>query len=220
MQNQKFVLHCVRFALSLQDLIKKELMKQYLKLFIAAFTAVVGISMLTACGDDDNPTPEPSKEYTKGTFYFCYGTLESELDIAYFKFKFTYIDEKGNEKSQEVVASKKDFSENIPDPALQTHKDLKYFKYPIRISRLPSSVKCETQIILNKESLTKEKYDIAQTLFIYFQPDGSKLAQTWSTISSTRYTGVQADKVQSVLERLQKSTTKTFLIQKSGAVSL
>ena len=195
-------------------------MKQYLKLFIAAFTAVVGISMLTACGDDDNPTPEPSKEYTKGTFYFCYGTLESELDIAYFKFKFTYIDEKGNEKSQEVVASKKDFSENIPDPALQTHKDLKYFKYPIRISRLPSSVKCETQIILNKESLTKEKYDIAQTLFIYFQPDGSKLAQTWSTISSTRYTGVQADKVQSVLERLQKSTTKTFLIQKSGAVSL
>ena len=220
MQNQKFVLHCVRFALSLQDLIKKELMKQYLKLFIAAFTAVVGISMLTACGDDDNPTPEPSKEYTKGTFYFCYGTLESELDIAYFKFKFTYIDEKGNEKSQEVVASKKDFSENIPDPALQTHKALKYFKYPIRISRLPSSVKCETQIILNKESLTKEKYDIAQTLFIYFQPDGSKLAQTWSTISSTRYTGVQADKVQSVLERLQKSTTKTFLIQKSGAVSL
>lgn len=195
-------------------------MKQYLKLFIAAFTAVVGISMLTACGDDDNPTPEPSKEYTKGTFYFCYGTLESELDIAYFKFKFTYIDEKGNEKSQEVVASKKDFSENIPDPALQTHKDLKYFKYPIRISRLPSSVKCETQIILNKESLTKKKYDIAQTLFIYFQPDGSKLAQTWSTISSTRYTGVQADKVQSVLERLQKSTTKTFLIQKSGAVSL
>lgn len=176
--------------------------------------------MLTACGDDDNPTPEPSKEYTKGTFYFCYGTLESELDIAYFKFKFTYIDEKGNEKSQEVVASKKDFSENIPDPALQTHKDLKYFKYPIRISRLPSSVKCETQIILNKESLTKEKYDIAQTLFIYFQPDGSKLAQTWSTISSTRYTGVQADKVQSVFERLQKSTTKTFLIQKSGAVSL
>ena len=220
MQNQKFVLHCVRFALSLQDLIKKELMKQYLKLFIAAFTAVVGISMLAACGDDDNPTPEPNKEYTKGTFYFCYGTLESELDIAYFKFKFTYIDEKGNEKSQEVVASKKDFSENIPDPALQTHKDLKYFKYPIRISRLPSSVKCETQIILNKESLTKEKYDIAQTLFIYFQPDGSKLAQTWSTISSTRYTGVQADKVQSVLERLQKSTTKTFLIQKSGAVSL
>lgn len=195
-------------------------MKQYLKLFIAAFTAVVGISVLTACGDDDNPTPEPSKEYTKGTFYFCYGTLESELDIAYFKFKFTYIDEKGNEKSQEVVASKKDFSENIPDPALQTHKDLKYFKYPIRISRLPSSVKCETQIILNKESLTKEKYDIAQTLFIYFQPDGSKLAQTWSTINSTRYTGVQADKVQSVFERLQKSTTKTFLIQKSGAVSL
>lgn len=195
-------------------------MKQYLKLFIAAFTAVVGISMLTACGDDDNSTPEPSKEYTKGTFYFCYGTLESELDIAYFKFKFTYIDEKGNEKSQEVVASKKDFSENIPDPALQTHKDLKYFKYPIRISRLPSSVKCETQIILNKESLTKEKYDIAQSLFIYFQPDGSKLAQTWSTISSTRYTGVQADKVQSVFERLQKSTTKTFLIQKSGAVSL
>lgn len=176
--------------------------------------------MLTACGDDNNPTPEPSKEYTKGTFNFCYGTLESELDIAYFKFKFTYIDEKGNEKSQEVVASKKDFSENIPDPALQTQKDMRYFKYPIRISRLPSSVKCETQIILNGESLTKEKYDIAQTMFIYFQPDGSTLAQTWSTISSTRYTGVQADKAQSVLERLQKSTTKTFLIQKSGAVSL
>lgn len=195
-------------------------MKQYLKLFIAAFTAVVGISMLAACGHDDNPTPEPSKEYTKGTFYFCYGTLESELDIAYFKFKFTYIDEKGNEKSQEVVASKESFSEKIPDPTLQTQKDLRYFKYPIRISSLPSSVKCETQIILNNESLTKDKYDIAQTMFIYFQPDGSTLAQTWSTSSLTRYTGVQADKVQSVFEILQKSTTKTFLIQKSGAVSL
>ena len=196
-------------------------MKQYLKLFIAAFTAVVGISMLAACGgDDDKPTPEPNKEYTKGTFYFCYGTLESELDIAYFKFKFTYIDEKGNEKSQEVVATKKDFSENIPDPTLQTQKDMRYFKYPIRISSLPSSVKCETQIILNNESLTKEKYDIAQSMFIYFQPDGSTLAQTWSTSSLTRYTGVQADKVQNVFEILQKSSTKTFLIQKSGAVSL
>ena len=196
-------------------------MKQYLKLFIAAFTAVVGISMLAACGgDDDKPTPEPNKEYTKGTFYFCYGTLVSELDIAYFKFKFTYIDEKGNEKSQEVVASKDGFSENIPDPTLQTQKDLRYFKYPIRISSLPSSVKCETQIILNKESLTKEKYDIAQSMFIYFQPDGSTLAQTWSTSSLTRYTGVQADKVQNVFEILQKSSTKTFLIQKSGAVSL
>ena len=196
-------------------------MKQYLKLFIAAFTAVVGISMLAACGgDDDKPTPEPNKEYTKGTFYFCYGTLVSELDIAYFKFKFTYIDEKGNEKSQEVVASKEGFSENIPDPTLQTQKDLRYFKYPIRISSLPSSVKCETQIILNNESLTKEKYDIAQSMFIYFQPDGSTLAQTWSTSSLTRYTGVQADKVQNVFEILQKSSTKTFLIQKSGAVSL
>ena len=196
-------------------------MKQYLKLFIAAFTAVVGISMLAACGgDDDKPTPEPNKEYTKGTFYFCYGTLVSELDIAYFKFKFTYIDEKGNEKSQEVVASKDGFSENIPDPTLQTQKDLRYFKYPIRISSLPSSVKCETQIILNKESLTKDKYDIAQSMFIYFQPDGSTLAQTWSTSSLTRYTGVQADKVQNVFEILQKSSTKTFLIQKSGAVSL
>lgn len=196
-------------------------MKQYLKLFIAAFTAVVGISMLAACGgDDDKPTPEPNKEYTKGTFNFCYGTLESELDIAYFKFKFTYIDEKGNEKSQEVVASKEGFSENIPDPTLQTQKDLRYFKYPIRISSLPSSVKCETQIILNKESLTKDKYDIAQSMFIYFQPDGSTLAQTWSTSSLTRYTGVQADKVQNVFEILQKSSTKTFLIQKSGAVSL
>lgn len=196
-------------------------MKQYLKLFIAAFTAVVGISMLAACGgDDDKPTPEPNKEYTKGTFYFCYGTLVSELDIAYFKFKFTYIDEKGNEKSQEVVASKDGFSENIPDPTLQTQKDLRYFKYPIRISSLPSSVKCETQIILNNESLTKEKYDIAQSMFIYFQPDGSTLAQTWSTSSLTRYTGVQADKVQNVFEILQKSSTKTFLIQKSGAVSL
>ena len=196
-------------------------MKQYLKLFIAAFTAVVGISMLAACGgDDDKPTPEPNKEYTKGTFYFCYGTLVSELDIAYFKFKFTYIDEKGNEKSQEVVASKDGFSENIPDPTLQTQKDLRYFKYPIRISSLPSSVKCETQIILNNESLTKEKYDIAQSMFIYFQPDGSTLAQTWSTSSLTRYTGVQADKVQNVFDILQKSSTKTFLIQKSGAVSL
>lgn len=196
-------------------------MKQYLKLFIAAFTAVVGISMLAACGgDDDKPTPEPNKEYTKGTFYFCYGTLVSELDIAYFKFKFTYIDEKGNEKSQEVVASKDGFSENIPDPTLQTQKDLRYFKYPIRISSLPSSVKCETQIILNNESLTKDKYDIAQSMFIYFQPDGSTLAQTWSTSSLTRYTGVQADKVQNVFEILQKSSTKTFLIQKSGAVSL
>ena len=196
-------------------------MKQYLKLFIAAFTDVVGISMLAACGgDDDKPTPEPNKEYTKGTFYFCYGTLVSELDIAYFKFKFTYIDEKGNEKSQEVVASKDGFSENIPDPTLQTQKDLRYFKYPIRISSLPSSVKCETQIILNNESLTKEKYDIAQSMFIYFQPDGSTLAQTWSTSSLTRYTGVQADKVQNVFEILQKSSTKTFLIQKSGAVSL
>lgn len=196
-------------------------MKQYLKLFIAAFTAVVGISMLAACGgDDDKPTPEPNKEYTKGTFYFCYGTLVSELDIAYFKFKFTYIDEKGNEKSQEVVASKDGFSEKIPDPTLQTQKDLRYFKYPIRISSLPSSVKCETQIILNKESLTKDKYDIAQAMFIYFQPDGSTLAQTWSTNSLTRYTGVQADKVQNVFEILQKSSTKTFLIQKSGAVSL
>lgn len=196
-------------------------MKQYLKLFIAAFTAVVGISMLAACGgDDDKPTPEPNKEYTKGTFYFCYGTLVSELDIAYFKFKFTYIDEKGNEKSQEVVASKEGFSEKIPDPTLQTQKDLRYFKYPIRISSLPSSVKCETQIILNKESLTKDKYDIAQSMFIYFQPDGSTLAQTWSTSSLTRYTGVQADKVQNVFEILQKSSTKTFLIQKSGAVSL
>ena len=196
-------------------------MKQYLKLFIAAFTAVVGISMLAACGgDDDKPTPEPNKEYTKGTFYFCYGTLVSELDIAYFKFKFTYIDEKGNEKSQEVVASKDGFSENIPDPTLQTQKDLRYFKYPIRINSLPSSVKCETQIILNNESLTKEKYDIAQSMFIYFQPDGSTLAQTWSTSSLTRYTGVQADKVQNVFEILQKSSTKTFLIQKSGAVSL
>lgn len=177
--------------------------------------------MLAACGgNDDNPTPEPNKEYTKGTFYFCYGTLVSELDIAYFKFKFTYIDEKGNEKSQEVVASKEGFSEKIPDPTLQTQKDLRYFKYPIRISSLPSSVKCETQIILNKESLTKDKYDIAQAMFIYFQPDGSTLAQTWSTNSLTRYTGVQADKVQNVFEILQKSSTKTFLIQKSGAVSL
>ena len=177
--------------------------------------------MLAACGgDDDKPTPEPNKEYTKGTFYFCYGTLVSELDIAYFKFKFTYIDEKGNEKSQEVVASKEGFSENIPDPTLQTQKDLRYFKYPIRISSLPSSVKCETQIILNNESLTKDKYDIAQSMFIYFQPDGSTLAQTWSTSSLTRYTGVQADKVQNVFEILQKSSTKTFLIQKSGAVSL
>ena len=57
-------------------------------------------------------------------------------------------------------------------------------------------------------------------MFIYFQPDGSTLAQTWSTNSLTRYTGVQADKVQNVFEILQKLTTKTFLIQKSGAVSL
>ena len=175
--------------------------------------------MLAACGDDDNPTPEPNKEYTKGTFYFCYGTLESELDIAYFKFKFTYIDENENEKSQEVVTSKEGFSENIPDPTLQTQKDLRFFKYPIRISSLPSSVKCETQIILNNESLTKDKYDIAQTMFIYFQPDGSTLAKTWSTNSSTRYTGVPADKVQSVFESLQKSTTKTTALSFKNALN-
>ncbi len=197
-------------------------MKRYFDFFVVAIATVIGMGLFAACGvDDDTPNTGPSTEITKGTFYFCYGVPESELDVAYFKFKFTFLDEKGNEKSEEIVATKEAFSASNPDPTLQSETDLRFYKQAVRISSLPSSVRCEPQIVIKgSEELDKDKYDVGQTIFVYFQPDGSQYAQTCSTGSMKRYKGVPKDKLQEILGSFQKSAKKTFLIQKTGAVSL
>lgn len=195
-------------------------MKKFLKSVLPVFFAILGIGMFTACGDDnDDPAPK-SDEYSKGTFTFCYGALESELDIATFKFKFTYLDEKGNEKTDESIVSKDGFVYDNPNPLVPT-EGMKFCKQSVAISALPGSVKCEVSIILKgAELLTKDKYDLAQTVFVYFLPNGAQYAQTWSSSSVVRYGGVNKDKLSDVVDILQKSASNTFVIQRTGAVSL
>lgn len=196
------------------------MMKNFLKRVLPVFIVILGIGVFTACGDDNNdPTPSPD-EYTKGTFTFCYGALESELDIATFKFKFTYLDEKGKEKTDESIVSKEGFVYNNPNPLVPV-EGMKFCKLSVPVNALPGSVKCETFIILKgAEQLTNDKYDFAQTVFVYFQPNGAQYAQTWSSSSVVRYGGVNKDKLSNVVELLQKSASNTFVIQKTGAVSL
>lgn len=195
-------------------------MKKFLKSFLPVFFAILGIGVFTACGDDnDNPAPSPD-EYSKGTFTFCYGALESELDIATFKLRLTYLDEKGNEKTDESIVSKEGFVYNNPNPLVPA-EGMKFCKQSVTVSALPGSVRCEVSIILKgAEQLTKDKYDLAQTVFVYFQPNGSQYAQTWSSSSVVRYGGVSKDKLSDAVDLLQKSASNTFIIQKSGAVSL
>lgn len=196
------------------------MMKNFLKRVLPIFFAILGIGMFAACGDDkDDPVPSPD-EYSKGTFTFCYGALESELDFVTFKFKFTYLDEKGKEKTDERIVGKEGFVYDNPNTYLPA-EGMKFCKQAVTISALPGSIKCETFIIpKSAEQLTNDKYDLAQTVFVYFQPNGAQYAQTWSSSSVSRYEGVKKDKLSNVVELLQKSASNTFVIQKIGAVSL
>lgn len=195
-------------------------MKKFLKKVLPVFFAILGIGVFTACGDDnDNPAPSPD-EYSKGTFTFCYGALESELDIATFEFKFTYLDEKGKEKTDESIVSKEGFVYDNPNPLVPA-EGMKFYKQAVAISALPGSVKCEVSIILKDAGLlTQDKYDLAQTVFVYFMPNGAQYAQTWSSSSVLRYGGVPKENLSNVADLLQKSANNTFVIQKTGAVIL
>ena len=195
-------------------------MKNFLKKVLPVFLAVLGIGAFTACGDDnDDPVPSPD-EYTKGTFTFCYGALESELDIATFKFKFTYLDEKGKEKTDESIVDKEGFVFDNPNPLLRVD-GMKFYKQSVALSSLPASVKCEVSIVMKGgEQLTKDEYDLAQTSFVYFLPSGAQYAQTWSSSSVVRYEGVEKDKLSQAVDLLQKDASNTFLIQRTGTVSL
>lgn len=194
-------------------------MKRYLKTLLIAITAITGISLFCACSDNDTPAPTPDGEYTKGKFIFCYGAPESELDFVHFEFKFTFLDEKGNEKSETTIVTKEGFTAQNPDPSLQTEKDLRFFRYPVSISSLPSSVKIETKIVLKSgEELTSDKYNTGQALFVYFQPDGNQYAQAWSTTLVRTNDANKAD-LEKLFNIYQNNASKTFVIQKSGAVS-
>lgn len=194
-------------------------MKSYFKTLLIAIMAITGFNLFTGCSSNDNSAPEPENEYTKGKFVFCYGAPESELNYVHFEFKFTYLDEKGNEKSETAVVTKEGFTAQSPTQALQTLTDFRYYNYSISINSLPSTVKVETKIVLKSdEELTADKYDVGQSLFIYFLPDGKQYGQSWSS-SSVSSKGVSKERLTTKLSSYQNSASKTFIIQKSGVVS-
>lgn len=191
-------------------------MKKYFSLLALLVSVLAGAVAFVSCGDDDK-SPEPSSEYTGGTFTFCYGAPESELDIAYFKFKFTFVDENGKEKTEEDIATKDAFTASNPDPT-QKAAGFKFYKRPVQVYSLPASLRVETEIVLKGSSeLTAEKYDIGQALFAYFQPKGAQLAQAWSgTLLNTK--GVKTSSLATKLKIYQDGATNTFVIDKTGSV--
>lgn len=192
-------------------------MKKYFSLLFLLVAVFAGAFTFMSCGDDDK-SPEPSTEFKKGTFTFCYGVPASELNIAYFKFKFTFIDENGKEKTEEDIVTKDGFTASNPDPSQQT-TGFKYYKRPVQVNSLPASLKVETEIVLkNSEELTEEKYDIGQALFAYFLPNGAQYAQAWSgTVLQSK--GVAVSMLAEKIQVYQNEAAKTFIIQKTGAIS-
>lgn len=192
-------------------------MKKHFKITLLAVVSLITAGLLSACGgDDSNPAPKPTDEYSKGTFTFCYGANESELDYATFKFKYTFLDENGKEKTEEETVEKSQFTADNPDPTV-TASNMRFCKHSVRLYALPGSVKIETTITLKDNALmTADKYDVSQTMFAYFQPDGAKYAQSWSSGTVISYKGVQKDKLTDIFSILQRSASLSFIIQKNG----
>ena len=195
-------------------------MKKFINLFSVLFALFATVGIISSCSsDNDTPTPPSPSGFSKGTFYMYYGTTDDELDIASFKFKFTYRDENGNEKTEEDVVDKSAFTATLPYKEYISQVDgLKFYKRPVKINSLPGVVKCEASYVLkNGTEIAAEKINAAQAIVLSFQPDGSQNSFV-GKISSTKGNGVEKDKIQGLLDSYMKTASRLYIIQKSGDI--